>query len=141
MVEQIWESFLKVAESSLQTQQDMFKQFSQHWPSAHDQAAGMTTEVTDAVQRRWRVTLTSTLLRDRELADAAYESGIELVEQTFQLYGARSPEDCKRVIESTWRKLAERAKEQSDNQLRVLQTVSSTWLDVAPKTDAQASMP
>jgi hypothetical protein len=135
MIDQILDSFRKAAESSLQTQQDMFKQLSQQWPSAQHHAAGSTADLTDALQKRWRVTVTTALERDRELVDAAYESGLELVEQTFQLYQARSPEDCKRALESLWRKLAERTKAQSESQLRVLQTVSSTWLELEPKPE------
>jgi hypothetical protein len=138
MIEQIFDNFRKAAESSLQTQQDMFKQFSQQWPTAPLNAAGTGSEVTDELQKRLRLTLTTALEHERELLDAAIGSSIELIEQTFQLYGARSPEDCRRLLEGMWRKLIAQAKDQSDNQVRVLQTVSTTWLELPKKDGAEA---
>jgi hypothetical protein len=139
VIEQIFESFRKAAESSLQTQQDIFKQFSQQWPAGQLQAAGTTAGATEGLQKHLRLTMATALERDRELLDAAFSSGSELIEQTFQLYGARSPEDCRRVLEGAWRKLIERTKEQSDSQVRMLQTVSTTWLDVPAKEGEEAA--
>jgi hypothetical protein len=139
MIEQIFDSFRKAAESSLQTQQEMFKQWTQQWPSAQSHAAGTSAELTDAAQKRFASLLTGTLERDRELMDTSYRTAIELVEQTFQLTAARSPDECKQLVEKLWRKLLEVAKEQSASQLRTLKTSSDSWLEMVPKAGDASS--
>ena len=56
-------------------------------------------------QRRWLELGVEMLNKHRETLDAAYKSGIELIEQTFHVAEAKSTDDYRHMIEELWRKL------------------------------------
>ena len=51
-----------------------------------------------------------------------YRAGIALIESTFSVADAKSPEDYRRNVEEIWRKLFDLQKQQSESQLRDFQT-------------------
>jgi hypothetical protein len=133
MFEQISDSYRKATESSLQTQQDMFKQWAQQWPSKQSRVAGPSQELSEECQKRWRVALTEALDSHRELLDFAYKSGIRTIEQTFAISKAKSPDELRRLCEELWRTLMGTVKTQSEGHMRVLQTASERLLDLWAK--------
>jgi hypothetical protein len=54
--------------------------------------------------------------------DSAYRSGIQLIEQTFRISDVKSSADYQRTVEELWQKLLDVLKEQSEAQVRDLQT-------------------
>lgn len=136
MFDQLFESFRKASESSLQAQQDIFKQWVQQWPSAPMNTAGVSAEWSEALQKRWIESSTEALNKHRELLDSTYKSGIQLIQQTFRLTEAKSPEDYHRLVEELWRKLSETFREQSEAQFRELQKAAERWMDMAQKAKA-----
>src|SRR5689334_20919883 len=113
MFAQLFDSFRKASESSLQAQQDLFKRWVQQWPSQPLGSNAATSEWTDAWQKRWLESTSEALNKHRELLDATYTSGIEVIEQTFKVGEAKSPEDYRRLVEALWRKLSDNFKAQS----------------------------
>ena len=130
MFDQVFESFRKASESSLQIQQDMFKHWSQQWLSAPPSAADASTEWSRTFQKRWLQLLLEALNGHRESLDSAYRSGIQLIEQTFRVSEAKSTEDYRRMTEDIWRKLFETVKAQSDTQIREFQTWAAKSLEM-----------
>jgi hypothetical protein len=133
MFDQLFESFRKASESSLQAQQAMFKQWVQQWPLASSIAPGASSQRINELQRRWAESMTEALNRHREVLDSSYRSGIQVIEQAFRVTDAKSPEDYRRVVEDLWRKLSETFKEQSETQMRELQKTMERWLEAAQK--------
>jgi hypothetical protein len=128
MFDQLFESFRKASESSLQAQQEMFKQWWQH--SAPIFGGGSATDWND-VQKRWLEYASDTMNKQRALLDSLYRSGIEVIEHAFRVTEAKSPEDYRRLMEELWRKLSDSFKAQSEAQLREFQDATSKWLEKA----------
>ena len=127
MFDQFFESFRKASESSLQAQQDLFKSWTQQWPTTPF-GSGATSDWTD-VQKRWLEGASEALNKHRALVDTTYKSGIEVIEHTFRFTEARSPEDYRRLVEELWRKLTDTFKAQSESQYREIQNATEKWID------------
>lgn len=125
MFDQLIDGVRKASESSLQMQQEMFK----HWtrlfsgPGADVGAVGAGgADWGRASQKRWLELGVEMLNRHREAVDAIYRSGIQIIEQTFQVSEAKSADEYRRMVEDLWRKLFDLQKEQSESQFRDFQT-------------------
>jgi hypothetical protein len=121
MIDQMFETFRKTSESSLQMQQEMFKQWAQQWPSIPMNAAGVSTDWLRTFQKRWIDFSTDSLERNRTALDSMYRSGIQLIEQSLRLSDAKNPENFRRLLEDLWRKMIDVLKEQSEAHLRDFQ--------------------
>ena len=131
MFAQLLESFRKVSESSLHAGQEVFKQWMQHAQSPQLAGTGAPQEWTEAFQKRWVESAAEALNKHRELVDATYKSGIEVIEQTFRVGEARSLGDNRRLVEELWRRLSDTYKSQTEAQLREFQNAAASWLAVA----------
>jgi len=121
MFDQLIDGVRKASESSLQMQQEIFKQWTRLFAApVHD--AGAQAEWGRASQKRWVELGVEMLNRHREALDAAYRSGIQLIEQSYNLTEAKSADDYRRNVDELWRKLFDLQKQQSETQLRDFQT-------------------
>jgi hypothetical protein len=120
MIDELFDSFRRASETSVRMQQDMWKfwtrQFFPVMPNPAD-----TTELGRGFQKRWVDQTVEMLNRHRESLDAAYKSGIQIIEQSFRVSEARSPEDYRRMTEDLWRKLLDTFKDQYETQARDFQ--------------------
>lgn len=135
MFDQLFESFRKASESSLHAQQEIFKQWLHHWPAAPLAAAGASSDWNE-VQKRWFEATTEALNRHRAVLDSTYKSGIDVVEHSFRVSEARSPEDYRRLVEELWRKLSDTFKAQAETQFREFQTVTEKWVEQSQNSGA-----
>jgi hypothetical protein len=136
MFEQLFESFRKASESSLRAQQEMFKQWSQQWPSPPLNTAGVSPEWSATFQKRWLEIATESLSKQRELIDSAYKAGIHVIEQAFRVAEAKSPEDYRRLMEELWQTLSDTFKDQSESQFREFLKATENWLAMAQRPTA-----
>jgi hypothetical protein len=120
MFDQLVDGVRKASESSLHMQQEMFRHWTRLWVAAAPGAAG-TNEWSRTSQRRWIELGLEMLNKHRESLDATYRSGIQLIEQTFQVGEAKSSDDYRKLIEELWRKLFELQKQQAEGQFRDFQ--------------------
>ena len=118
MFDLLFESFRKASESSMQVPMDMLKNLTQQLPSAS--GAGM--EWSKTFQKRWAEFAIESLNKHRESLDSTYRSGIQLIEQTFRVSDVKSSTDYQKIVEQLWQKLLDVFKEQSESQVRELQT-------------------
>jgi len=121
MFDNLIDGVRKASESSLQMQQEMFKQWTRMFTGA-TQEGGAQTEWNRASQRRWLELGIDMMNRHREALDGMYRSGIQLIEQTFHVTEAKSPDDYRRMIDELWRKLFDLQRQQSESQIRDFQT-------------------
>jgi hypothetical protein len=125
MFDQLVDGVRKASESSLQMQQEMFRNWTRMWLSAAPGTASPGGEADRAAQKRWLELGLEMLNKHRSMLDATYRSGIQLIEQTFLLADAKSGEDYRKLIEELWRKLFDLQKEQAETQFRDFQA----WLE------------
>jgi hypothetical protein len=121
MLDQMLDNFRKASEASLQLQQDLIRQFTQQWLYAQPLATGAATDWGRSFQKRLFELTIDTLNRQRETLDAAYKTGIQVLEQTYQAAEARSPEEQRRKAEDIWRRLFDSLKSQQDSQFQEFQ--------------------
>jgi hypothetical protein len=133
MIDQMFDTFRKTSESSLQMQQEMFTQWAQQWPTVPMNAAGVSADWLRTLQKRWIEFSTESLERNRVGLDSMYRSGIQFIEQTLRLSDAKSPDDCRHALEDLWRKLIDVFKEQSESQLHDFQKGVEKCVESFPK--------
>jgi hypothetical protein len=131
MFAQLFESFRRASEATMQAQQDLFRQWVQQWPSMPVSSPGTASEWSEAVQKRWLDSAKDTLNKQRELLDTTYRSGIDVIEQSYRVGEAKSPEEYRRVVEDLWRKLSDTFKQQSESQFREFQGAAEKWFELA----------
>jgi hypothetical protein len=136
MIAQWLESFRKASEAALQAQQDIFKQWVQQWPSVPMGTSGAPGDWNETLRRRWVESMTEALNKHRDVLDSTYRSGIQLIEQTFRVGEAKSPEEYRHMVEDLWRKLSDTFKSQSEAQFRELQNATERWFEVARNANA-----
>jgi hypothetical protein len=121
MFDQIVDGVRKASESSLHMQQEMLKQWTRLWLSSAP-GPGLAGDVNRAAQKKWLELGLEMLEKHRELLDSTYRSGIQVIEQTFQVADVKSGDDYRRVVEDLWRKLFDLQKQQAETQFRDFQT-------------------
>jgi hypothetical protein len=126
MFDLLFESFRKASESSMQVPMDILKNLTQQLPTAS--GAGM--EWSQTLQKRWAELTIESLNKHRGSLDSTYRSGIQLIEQTVRISDVKSSADYQRTVEELWRKLLDVLKEQSEAQIRDLQTWAAKSLEM-----------
>ena len=121
MFEQLVDGVRKASESTLQMQQEMFGNLTRQWLSAAPSGAPPSAEGTSAAQKRWFELGLEMLHKHREALDAAYKSGIQLLETATHLPEAKSGEDYRKMVEDLSRKVLDLQKEQAERRYRDLQ--------------------
>ena len=134
MLDQVFENYRKASASFLQMNQDLFKQWSQHWPSVPMEGAATSNEWYQKFQKRWADFTAESLNMHRESLDSMYRAGIELITQAFRLSESTTPEDYQRAATELHRKMFETLKEQSEVQLKEMEKEVQKWFQLFPTT-------
>lgn len=121
MFDQLIDGVRKASESSLQMQQEMFKNWTRLFTGQATEA-GAQADWGRSSQKRWAELAVEMLNRHREVVDTTYRSGIQIIEQSFHVAEAKTADDYRRMVEDLWRKLFDLQKEQSESQFRDFQT-------------------
>ena len=129
MFDILFEAFRKASDSSVQMPMEIYKNWTKQMMSIQPNATGASLEWSKAFQKRWAEFAIESLHKHRESLDATFRSGIQVIEQTFRVSDAKSSEDYQRIGEELMKKLFEVVKEQSESQLRELQTLASKSIE------------
>jgi len=132
MFDQVFDSIRKTSEFSLQMQQEALKHWADQWMSFPTLTADPQSDWHRNFQKRWADAAVELLNRHHSAVDAAYKSGTDLIQQTFRVSSAKSPEEYRQLVEDLWRKLFDTFREQADMQLRDLQRWSEKSAEAAP---------
>ena len=97
MLEQLLELSRKATESSVEMQNIMLKLLMQDWLSNSQTKEGISASWGGSARKRWIELTIAALNKHREAADAAYRTGIQLMEQALHVSEAKSPEDLARA--------------------------------------------
>jgi hypothetical protein len=136
MLDQVFDTYRKAWESSMQMQQDYFKQWTQQWPTLPLNAAGVSAEWAQTSQKRWKEFTTDALKRSRETFDSLSKAGVRSVEDAFHLAEAKSPEEFRGMIEELWKKNFDCIKELFETQMREFQKAAENGFQMLTKTKA-----
>jgi hypothetical protein len=136
MLDQMFEGFRKASETSLQMQQDLLRQWTQQVLSGSPATANASAEGIRNLQKTWLQMTLELLNQHRTSIDAAYQAGIQILEQTVQMSEAKSPEDYRRGLEQLWSNLFETFKTRSETQFREFRKWTEKSFEVAQKAQA-----
>jgi hypothetical protein len=135
MFEQIFENFRKATETTLQAQQDLFRQWMSQWPSIPVEAPatdskGQVSEQVKSFQKQWSEGVMALMTRHCEALDAQYRAGINTIEDALRTTEAKSPEEFCKLTEELWRKSFEVLKQTIENQVRDFQVAVERWSEL-----------
>ena len=137
MFDQVLDSFRKISESTIQMQQEFYKQWMSQWPAAAmmnpASTGGGVSEQAQSLQRRWMDSITELMNKQREVLDAQYRTGIQAIQDAFRATEAKSPEEYRRLTEDLWRKTFETLKSTAEAQMRDYQSAVTKWLEMVSK--------
>ena len=133
MLDELFALSRKAAESSLQMQQVMFKQWTENWVSIAPSEAGISADWGGTMKKRWVELTIEAMNKQRESIDSTYRAGIQMVEQLTRVSEAKSAEESARAVEGLWRKAFEGVKGQMENQFREFQSWIAKSFEVAGK--------
>ena len=142
MFDQVFDNFRKATESTLQAQQDLFRQWMSQWPmfpvtpTASPSAAGITDQVRN-LQKQWADSVTALMTRHCEALDAQYRAGIQTIEDALRTTEAKSPEEFRKLTEDLWRKSFEVLRQTIENQIRDLQAAVEKWSELMTQKSAR----
>ena len=135
MFDQVFDNFRKATETTLQAQQDLFRQWMSQWPMVPmaPTASSNSTAVTEQAQtfqKQWADSVTTLMTKHCEALDAQYRAGIKTIEDALRTTEAKSPEEFRRLTEELWRKSFEVLKQTIENQLRDFQVAIEKWSEL-----------
>jgi hypothetical protein len=136
MLDQVFDSFRKASESTLQMQQELFKQWTSQWSTGMPSPAGTPAawaEQAHTFQKRWLETVTELMNKHRESLDSQYKAGIKAIEEAFRVTEAKTPDDYRRLTEELWRRGFDSVKNSTESQLRDVQAAVQKWFELMAK--------
>jgi hypothetical protein len=139
MIDQVFDNFRKASETTVQMQQELFKQWSTQFGGTTPAVPTMMTpaawtEKAQAFQKRWLETIAEMMNKHRESLDSQYKAGIRAIEETYRATEAKTPEEYRKVSEELWRKGFENLKTSAESQIRDFQAGVEKWFELAAKT-------
>ena len=146
MFDQVLESLRNATNSTIQLQQEMFREWFQQW----SQVAGIPTpgsllmngwnDQVHAIQKKWSQTVTDMLNKHRETLDAQYRAGIRIIEDAFRVAEAKDPEQFRKLTEALWRQSFDCLKTTIETQMRDFQAAAEKRIEVVSKGATAAKL-
>ena len=135
--DQMFETFRKAAESTLEVQQNLLRQCTVAWPGAW---AGQLPKVqppwTEQFQqfcKEWTQATTELTRKNLEVCERQYKAGLEVLESAFRTGEAKDPAEQRQKITELWQKSFECLKELAETQMKSFQTAVEKWTELAKK--------
>lgn len=131
--EQVFDSLRKTAESNIEMQQEMFRQWYSRWPG-FPEPQNAWVERAQKFQKEWANTVTDLLAKHREVLDEEYRLAIESLEEAFRLAESSDPQDFAKRCEAVCRKSLKAVREAGELQLKETQEALNKWIGLAMKS-------
>ena len=139
MFDQVLDNLRKATDSTIQIQQEMFRQWFQLWaevpgiPTPGTVLASNVNDQVQAFQRKWSQTVTEMLDKHRETLDSQYRAGIRTIEDAFRVGEAKDPAQFRKLTEELWRSSFDCLKTAMEAQLREFQAAAEKALEAVSK--------
>jgi hypothetical protein len=160
MFDQVLEMFRKATESTLQMQQQMYRQWTQQWmqvpwmsgmsgipgmpgmpgmpwmqgmPGMSSTPAGPLLEQLQAFQKQASASVTEILKKHRDTLDTQYAAGIRTIEEAFRLGEAKDPDQLRRLTEELWKQSFDCLRTVSEGQIKEFQGALEKWFENVSK--------
>lgn len=135
MREEMFAELRRVSETSLQMQQDLFRNIGRQL-SVSPSAASMSTEWARNLKNTWLGFVLDFLNEQRASLDSTYRSAIQIVDEAIRATQATSAEDYRHAVEEVSKKLFETFKGSSETQFKEFQKWTEKSFEIAQKAQA-----
>jgi hypothetical protein len=131
--EQAFDQLRKTAESNIEMQQELFRQWSANWPG-FPEPNGAWLEKVQKFQKAWAKTVKELLNKHREVMDEQFDLAVDSLDEAFRVAQSSNPEEYAKRCESLCRKSLEIMREAGELQAKELQEALSKWTELAAKS-------
>src|SRR5262245_45082947 len=128
LFEATFNNLRQTAESAVQVQQEMYKEWARLWPWLAQSTVDWNANLQKS-QKEWATRITGGMREHLELVDQQYRAGIESLEAAFQLAAAKDPEEFRERCEALCRQALNLVKETSETQMRQFQEAMNRWIE------------
>jgi hypothetical protein len=126
--DQVFEGFRKAGESTLQMQQEFFRQWAVAWPG-FVKPQFPWVEQAQKFHKEWAEVVAELTKRCQESWDRQYKAGMQAFEQTFKLAEARDVGELRQKSIELWRKSFDWLKELAEAQMKDFQAAVEKWAE------------
>jgi flagellar motor component MotA len=130
--DQVYESFRTAAESALQMQQELFRQWTAAMPG-FPKGQGPWTETGALFHKQWTKNLRELTSKYVEMWEKQYKDGLQALEEAFELPETKDPEELRQKVLELWQKNFNCLKELAQAQLRNFQAAIEQFMDLGKK--------
>lgn len=131
--EQAFESLRKTAESNLEMQQELFRQWSANWPG-FAQPQNAWAERAQKFQKEWAKTAKELLSKHRENVDDHYRLALESLDEAFRVAQSTDPQQYAKRCEALCKKSLEVIREAGELQVKETQEALNKLIGLAVKS-------
>ena len=132
LFEQVFDHLRKTAESNIEMQQELFRQWGANWPGFPQQETAWL-ERAQKFQKDWAKTVKELLSKHRETLDEQYRVVIDSLEEAFRVAQSSDPQEYAKRCESLCRKSLEALREAGEVQVKETQDALNKWVALAVK--------
>lgn len=131
--DQVFDNLRKTAESQIEMQQEMLRQWATNWPGL-PQTQNTWLERMQKFQATWGKTVKDLLKKHRDVLNEQYDLAAESLEEAFQIAQSSDPEDFAKRCEGLCRKSLDVLREAGELQAKQLQETLGKWTELAAKS-------
>ena len=132
LFEQVFDHLRKTAESNIEMQQELFRQWGANWPGFPQQQTAWL-ERAEKFQKEWANTVKKLLSKHRETLDEQYRLAIDSLEEAFRVAQSSDPQEYAKRCEALCRKSLEALREAGEVQVKETQDALNKWVALAVK--------
>jgi hypothetical protein len=130
--DQVFDCFRKATESTLQVQQDLFRQWTASWPG-FPKVQFPLVEQFQQFQKEWTQATADLTRKYLEVWERQYQAGVESLHGAFRAGEAKDPAEFRQKMMELWQKSFNCLKELAEAQMRNAQSAVEKWMEVAKK--------
>jgi hypothetical protein len=131
--EDVFDNLRKSAESNIEMQQELFRQWTANWPG-FPQPQNTWVEKAQKFQKEWAKTVKELLTRHREVLDEQYQMALDSLDEAFRIARSSDPQEFAKRCEALCRKAFEVLREAGELQLKETHEALNKWVALAMKS-------
>ncbi len=135
MFDEVFDSMRKATETTIRTQQEIFKKWVGLWPGVPASPSGWVEQV-QKFQKRWAETVKELAGKQREAVEAQFNAGLKHIEQSFRLAEVKDVEELHRKTVELWKQVFECLRQTYETQVRDLQNATTKLAQLAAPAEA-----
>lgn len=130
--EQVFDNLRKTAESNIEMQQELFRQWGANWPG-FPQPQNAWLDRVQKFQKDWSKTVTELLNKHRKAFDDQYRLAIDSLKDALRVAESSDPQQFRQRCEELCCKSVELMREVGEMQMKESQEALNKWVSLAMK--------